>query len=69
MLMPVSGYGPWSSSPDRWALASRDLFAVSDGIAAAVWPGMTLVVLVLVSDPFALMEGLAAWGARPTSPR
>lgn len=52
-----------------WALALRGFFAMLFGVAAFLWPGMTLQVLVLLYGAFALANGVfsliaafAGWG-------
>jgi uncharacterized membrane protein HdeD (DUF308 family) len=43
-----------------WAIALRGLFAVLFGIAAFIWPGLTLTVLVLLWGGYALADGIFA---------
>lgn len=43
-----------------WLLAIRGLLAVLFGIAAIVWPGLTLLVLVLLFGAYALLDGVTA---------
>jgi len=46
-----------------WALVLRGFFDVLFGIAAFVWPGITLAVLVLLYGAFALVDGSFAIAA------
>jgi uncharacterized membrane protein HdeD (DUF308 family) len=41
-----------------WAIALRGLFAVLFGIAAFVWPALTLAILVILWGAYALVDGL-----------
>jgi uncharacterized membrane protein HdeD (DUF308 family) len=41
-----------------WLLALRGLMAIIFGILAFIWPGMTLVVLVLMFGAYAFLDGL-----------
>jgi len=41
-----------------WLLALRGLVAVLFGLAALVWPGVTLTALVLLFGAYALVDGL-----------
>jgi len=41
-----------------WALAVRGVFAILFGIAAIVWPGLTLLTLVLLFGAYALVDGI-----------
>ncbi|HEY7365181.1 MAG TPA: HdeD family acid-resistance protein [Methylomirabilota bacterium] len=43
-----------------WAIVLRGLFAVLFGLAAFLWPGLTLTVLVLLYGAYALIEGALA---------
>src|SRR5262249_43005061 len=43
-----------------WVLAIRGVAAILFGIAAFVWPGITLAVLVLLFGAYALVDGIFA---------
>ncbi|HLI06914.1 MAG TPA: HdeD family acid-resistance protein [Ktedonobacteraceae bacterium] len=43
-----------------WALLIRGIIAILFGIAAIVWPGMTVIVLVALFGAFALVDGIFA---------
>ena len=62
---PMLGRGLLSSLADYWwLLLLRGVAAVAFGVLAFFWPGLTLVVLVLVWGAYALADGiLALWAA------
>jgi uncharacterized membrane protein HdeD (DUF308 family) len=43
-----------------WLMAIRGLLAVLFGLAAIVWPGLTLFVLVILFGAYALVDGVVA---------
>lgn len=43
-----------------WVLAVRGVFAILFGVVAWVWPGITVVVLVVLFGAYALVDGLIA---------
>jgi uncharacterized membrane protein HdeD (DUF308 family) len=43
-----------------WLMAIRGLLAVLFGLAALVWPGLTLFVLVILFGAYALVDGVVA---------
>jgi hypothetical protein len=47
-----------------WTLGMRGLLAVFFGLAALLWPGLTLVVLVSLFGAYALVEGGWRWSFR-----
>jgi uncharacterized membrane protein HdeD (DUF308 family) len=46
-----------------WLMAVRGVAAILFGIAAFLWPGLTLAVLVLIFGAYALLDGIFAIGA------
>jgi uncharacterized membrane protein HdeD (DUF308 family) len=52
MLPTVSG--------NWWALAVRGVAAVLFGLAALIWPGLTLAVLIIFYGAYALLDGVFA---------
>lgn len=47
---------PW------WSTGLRGLFALLFGLAAIIWPGVTIVVLVTLFGAYALIDGIVALG-------
>lgn len=45
-----------------WVLALRGVVAIIFGIAAIVWPGLTLLTLIYLFGAFALIDGIMAIG-------
>ena len=43
-----------------WVLALRGLAAIVFGIAAWVWPGLTVTVIIILFGAYALVDGVAA---------
>jgi uncharacterized membrane protein HdeD (DUF308 family) len=43
-----------------WIMAIRGILAVLFGLAAIVWPGLTLLVLVLLFGAYAIIDGVMA---------
>jgi uncharacterized membrane protein HdeD (DUF308 family) len=52
MLPTVSG--------NWWALAVRGVAAILFGLAAIIWPGLTLAVLIIVYGAYAVVDGVFA---------
>ena len=56
-----------------WVLALRGVVAILFGIMAFIWPGLTLISLVLLFGAYAFLDGifsiLAAWRGRETNER
>ena len=62
---PVLGGGLLSALVDYWwLLLLRGLAAIAFGVLAFLWPGLTLVALILLWGAYALADGvLALWAA------
>ena len=43
-----------------WVILLRGIFAILFGIAAFIWPGLTIEVLVLLFGAYALLDGILA---------
>jgi uncharacterized membrane protein HdeD (DUF308 family) len=56
-----------------WVLALRGVVAILFGIIAFIWPGLTLISLVLLFGAYAFLDGIfsiiAAWRGRETNER
>jgi uncharacterized membrane protein HdeD (DUF308 family) len=51
---------PQVSRQSWWMLGIRGLLAILFGVAALVWPGLTLLALVLLFGVYALVDGIMA---------
>lgn len=49
--------------PSRWGVALRGLAAIAFGILAWSWPGMTLMVLLVLFGVYAIVDGIFAIAA------
>jgi uncharacterized membrane protein HdeD (DUF308 family) len=50
-----------------WVLALRGVVAIIFGVLAVIWPGLTLITLVLFFGAYAFVDGIFAVGAGITS--
>jgi uncharacterized membrane protein HdeD (DUF308 family) len=64
MRLPLAGGMLLSSLADNWwLLLLRGLAAIAFGILAFVWPGLTLMTLILIWGVYALCDGVFALAA------
>lgn len=52
--------GAYSTTRSTWLMAIRGIASIIFGIAALLWPGLTLLILVYLFAAFAIVDGILA---------
>ena len=65
---PLGRPMPHALADRRWLLLLRGIAAILFGILAFIWPGLTLVTLVLLFGAFALIDGAIVLGRHLGAP-